>query len=178
MSTLNLKSISLIVLIAVLAWPLFLKTCNARKERQWRAKKNTTTSSFEKKARGSSSPALLMRHNYIETEEKAEKSGGKSSVFNVLDYGAEGDGKADDTKVSLKEITLTYYIFCYFCFINYHRSWLIWILKMRQAFETAWEAACKVKASTIVVPTGSVFLVKPISLIGPCEPDIVFQVTF
>ncbi|KAG2383801.1 Polygalacturonase protein [Vigna angularis] len=65
-----------------------------------------------------------------------------SATFNVLDYGAKGDGHADDTK----------------------------------AFEGAWEAACKVEGSTMVVPSGSVFLVKPISFSGPnCEPNIVFQ---
>ncbi|CAJ1946699.1 unnamed protein product [Sphenostylis stenocarpa] len=65
-----------------------------------------------------------------------------SATFNVLDYGAKGDGHADDTK----------------------------------AFEEAWEAACKVEGSTMVVPSGSVFLVKPISFSGPnCEPNIVFQ---
>ncbi|KAK7271665.1 hypothetical protein RJT34_27750 [Clitoria ternatea] len=65
-----------------------------------------------------------------------------SSTFNVLNFGAKGDGHADDTK----------------------------------AFEEAWVAACKVEASTIVVPSGSVFLVKPISFSGPnCQPNIVFQ---
>ncbi|PON84212.1 Glycoside hydrolase [Trema orientale] len=49
-------------------------------------------------------------------------------------------------------------------------------MQKRQAFEAAWEAACKVKASTLTVPSGSVFLVKPISFSGPnCQTDIVFQ---
>ncbi|XP_027359286.1 polygalacturonase At1g48100 [Abrus precatorius] len=65
-----------------------------------------------------------------------------STTFNVLDYGAKGDGHADDTK----------------------------------AFEDAWVAACKVEASTMVVPSGSVFLVKPITFSGPnCQQNIVFQ---
>ncbi|KHN27443.1 Polygalacturonase [Glycine soja] len=63
-----------------------------------------------------------------------------ATTFNVLDYGAKGDGHADDTK----------------------------------AFEDAWAAACKVEGSTMVVPSDSVFLVKPISFSGPnCEPNIV-----
>ncbi|KAL2335705.1 hypothetical protein Fmac_016918 [Flemingia macrophylla] len=67
-----------------------------------------------------------------------------SNTFNVLDFGAKGDGHADDTK----------------------------------AFEEAWAAACKVEGSTMVVPSGSVFLVKPISFSGPnCEANIVFQIT-
>ncbi|KAL8124331.1 hypothetical protein AgCh_012110 [Apium graveolens] len=65
-----------------------------------------------------------------------------NTVFNVLDYGAKGDGATDDSK----------------------------------AFEAAWVDACKVEASTMMVPSGYVFFVKPISFSGPnCEPNIVFQ---
>ncbi|CAK9156888.1 unnamed protein product [Ilex paraguariensis] len=70
---------------------------------------------------------------------------GKASTttFNVIDYGAKGDGTTDDTK----------------------------------AFEAAWASACKVEASTMVVPSGSVYLVKPISFSGPnCGSNIIFQV--
>ncbi|KAK6928351.1 Glycoside hydrolase, family 28 [Dillenia turbinata] len=70
--------------------------------------------------------------------------GGKrnSTTFNVLDYGAKGDGKADDTK----------------------------------AFQATWAAACKAEESTMVVPSDSVFLVKPISFAGPnCTSNILFQ---
>lgn len=46
-----------------------------------------------------------------------------------------------------------------------------------QAFQAAWAAACKVKGSTIAVPSEFIFLVGPISFSGPyCEEDIVFQV--
>ncbi|CAK9169932.1 unnamed protein product, partial [Ilex paraguariensis] len=45
------------------------------------------------------------------------------------------------------------------------------------AFEAAWASACKVEASTLVVPSGSVYLVKPISFSGPnCGSNIIFQV--
>ncbi|XP_071731129.1 polygalacturonase At1g48100-like [Rutidosis leptorrhynchoides] len=65
-----------------------------------------------------------------------------STIFNVLHFGAKGDGTSDDTK----------------------------------AFEAAWLSACELEASTMVVPKGSVFLVKPISFSGPnCESNIVFQ---
>lgn len=36
-----------------------------------------------------------------------------------------------------------------------------------QAFETAWAAACKVEASTIIVPAEFTFLVGPVSFSGP-----------
>ncbi|CAI9265553.1 unnamed protein product [Lactuca saligna] len=65
-----------------------------------------------------------------------------STIFNVLNFGAKGDGTSDDTK----------------------------------AFEAAWFAACKLEASTMVVPKGSVFLIKPISFSGSdCQPNIIFQ---
>ncbi|CAN8299829.1 unnamed protein product [Cochlearia groenlandica] len=68
--------------------------------------------------------------------------GGSSGTFNVLDYGAKGDGKSDDSK----------------------------------AFEDAWKEACKVAASTLLVPSDSLFLVGPVSFMGEeCKENIVFQ---
>ncbi|KAL7140784.1 hypothetical protein ABFS83_08G010100 [Erythranthe nasuta] len=86
---------------------------------------------------------------------KNQKSGGGGTInasinaistagatFNVLKYGAKGDGIADDTN----------------------------------AFGGAWADACKVQGSVMLVPSGSVFLVKPISFSGPnCMSNIVFQ---
>ncbi|KAL1538558.1 polygalacturonase-like protein [Salvia divinorum] len=44
------------------------------------------------------------------------------------------------------------------------------------AFEQAWADACKVQGSTVVIPSGSVFLVKPVAFSGPnCQSNIVFQ---
>lgn len=39
-------------------------------------------------------------------------------------------------------------------------------LLMLQAFEDAWNEACKVAASTLLVPSGSTFLVGPVSFLG------------
>ncbi|XP_037427855.1 polygalacturonase At1g48100-like isoform X2 [Triticum dicoccoides] len=45
-----------------------------------------------------------------------------------------------------------------------------------QAFEAAWAAACKVEASTVLVPPELEFLVGPISFSGPnCKPNTIFQ---
>lgn len=41
-------------------------------------------------------PASMNNYNFA--PEKI--SGHNSAIFNVLDYGAKGDGRADDTKVS------------------------------------------------------------------------------
>ena len=45
-----------------------------------------------------------------------------------------------------------------------------------QAFLDAWAAACKVEASTTVVPSDYEFLVGPIFFMDPCQPNIVLQV--
>uniref|UniRef100_A0A0D9WK49 Pectate lyase superfamily protein domain-containing protein n=1 Tax=Leersia perrieri TaxID=77586 RepID=A0A0D9WK49_9ORYZ len=66
----------------------------------------------------------------------------QNTVFNVVDFGARGDGVTDDT----------------------------------QAFEAAWAEACKVEASTVLVPSELEFVVGPISFSGPyCKPNILFQ---
>jgi hypothetical protein len=57
-------------------------------------------------------------------------------------------------------------------------SWLTWCYDATQAFQAAWAAACKVEASTLIVPAEYVFLVGPISFSGPyCQANIVFQVS-
>ncbi|KAJ9554424.1 LOW QUALITY PROTEIN: hypothetical protein OSB04_018469 [Centaurea solstitialis] len=44
------------------------------------------------------------------------------------------------------------------------------------AFQAAWADACKVEASTMIVPSGYQFLVGPISFSGPyCQRNILFQ---
>ncbi|KAL9226349.1 hypothetical protein vseg_002173 [Gypsophila vaccaria] len=65
-----------------------------------------------------------------------------SSTFNVLSFGAKGDGVTDDSK----------------------------------AFVGAWEAACKVTGATVEVPSGYSFFIKPITLQGPCMPQLVLQI--
>ncbi|KAL6139590.1 hypothetical protein ACLB2K_057894 [Fragaria x ananassa] len=150
MRTFKLSSLAWIMLIAFSIWSSsLLESCEARKGKhyQWRKHRG------EKRGNGGRRPhhhhpsghsvSALRSDNYI-TEEDTEVSAAQKSgaVYNVLDYGAKGDGKADDTK----------------------------------AFMAAWAAACKVQASTVTVPSGSVFLVKPISFSGPnCQTDNVFQ---
>ncbi|XP_054784854.1 polygalacturonase At1g48100-like [Prosopis cineraria] len=110
----NLNTFRLIFLIALCVWCSSFETCNGRE-------------------------GVMIRSSYW----RKLKAASGSSTFNVLDYGAKGDGKADDTK----------------------------------AFQQAWAAACNVKGSRVLVPSGSVFLVKIISFKGgTCQPNIFFQV--
>jgi len=51
------------------------------------------------------------------------------------------------------------------------------VVTILQAFEAAWASACKVEASTMIIPPDYIFLVGPISFSGPyCQANIVFQV--
>ncbi|KMS97400.1 hypothetical protein BVRB_6g155490 [Beta vulgaris subsp. vulgaris] len=64
------------------------------------------------------------------------------TTFNVLSFGAKGDGATDDSKALLK----------------------------------AWEAACKVQGATLEIPSGYKLFIKPITLQGPCMPQLVLQI--
>ncbi|KAL0014340.1 hypothetical protein SO802_001409 [Lithocarpus litseifolius] len=129
MNRFNLKDLTLILFIAFSVWSSSFENCCAREGRQyWRQS-------------GKAAPASVL----VKKPKGYNHAGGRmlsSAIFNVLDYGAKGDGQTDDTK----------------------------------AFEAAWAAACKVEASTMVVPSGSVFFVLPITFSGAsCEQNIVFQ---
>ncbi|KAG8635001.1 hypothetical protein MANES_17G113400v8 [Manihot esculenta] len=149
----NLENISLITILIILlfVWSSRFEPCHARQGKYWRQSKTAPADSQflqKEKLHGvshhhSSSLTKFMDSYYISPDETMETHKGQSSAtFNVLDYGAKGDGHTDDTK----------------------------------AFEAAWAAACNVEASTIVVPSGSIFLLHPISFSGPnCAENIVFQ---
>ncbi|KAF5746583.1 polygalacturonase [Tripterygium wilfordii] len=66
----------------------------------------------------------------------------QSTVFNVLSFGAKGDGVSDDS----------------------------------QAVVAAWKAACNVSGATLQIPAKLKFLMNPITLQGPCMPQLLFQV--
>ncbi|KAL3819253.1 hypothetical protein ACJIZ3_005158 [Penstemon smallii] len=66
----------------------------------------------------------------------------KSSVFNILTFGAKGNGVSDDSKALLG----------------------------------AWNSACKVTRATVEIPSGIKFLIKPITLQGPCMPNLILQI--
>ncbi|KAL1327531.1 hypothetical protein HN51_037581 [Arachis hypogaea] len=179
----SLKSFTYIFLIAILIWCSNFESCIARRGRHWRHNNNRAFSSslMKKKVKnygnhnnnggGSNSkpkpkspsssssspkstpppykitpslPPRIPNPDYPPSPPTKgyNKGGSSSTTFNVLDFGAKGDGNCDDTK----------------------------------AFEAAWAAACKVEASTMVVPADYTFYVGPISFSGPyCKPSIVFQ---
>ncbi|KAL2547143.1 Pectin lyase-like superfamily protein [Forsythia ovata] len=66
----------------------------------------------------------------------------QSGVFNILSFGAKGDGVSDDSKALL----------------------------------AAWKTACKVTGAVVEIPSEFKFVIKPITLQGPCMPHLVFQI--
>ncbi|KAK9277298.1 hypothetical protein L1049_006838 [Liquidambar formosana] len=66
----------------------------------------------------------------------------RSTIFNVLSFGAKGDGVCDDSNALL----------------------------------AAWNAACKVPYATVGIPSKFKFLIKPITLQGPCMPHLALQI--
>ncbi|OMO78245.1 Glycoside hydrolase, family 28 [Corchorus capsularis] len=174
MSGLSFKSLTFMFLIAFLVWSSSFETCIARRGRHWRQGRYAAASSLSKKKgkshghhnshnggsktkpphKNAPSPPSPSPQPKAPSPPKEKgsppvpslpppyNSGKQSAVFDVLDFGAKGDGQTDDTK----------------------------------AFQAAWEGACKVEASTVVVPQEFVFLVGPISFSGPyCQANIVFQ---
>ncbi|ONI30434.1 hypothetical protein PRUPE_1G251200 [Prunus persica] len=182
MSEFSFRSLTFMLLIALLVWSSNFEACMARRGRHWRQSRAASASSVSKKKGKGSHGGGSSHHNSggISGSKPKSPSHNKapspshnkapspshnkapsppqlpkprddtppstphkgSSSFNVLDFGAKGDGSTDDTK----------------------------------AFQAAWAAACKVEASQIIVPAAYKFLVGPISFSGPyCQPNILFQ---
>ncbi|ESQ29432.1 hypothetical protein EUTSA_v10023404mg [Eutrema salsugineum] len=175
----RLRSITMMILMTILVWSVTLETCIARKGRHWRhhhsrSSSSSLSDSLSSKKAKSHENSHNNSHSYKSKPKPKQKPKLKTSPpksgspvlpqppqvqppppsplplqplegsqeFNVLDFGAKGDGMTDDT----------------------------------EAFESAWASACKVEASTMIIPSDYIFLVGPISFSGPyCQPNIVFQ---
>ncbi|XP_050224732.1 polygalacturonase At1g48100 [Mercurialis annua] len=151
MAHFNLGKFSqIMILIVLFLCSSIYETCHARESKQWNQRKNVYMIKEKDYYDGVNrhprhhhgrSLSNFKGSDYIWSDEKGQNVQ-NVATFNVLDYGAKGDGHTDDT----------------------------------QAFEAVWEAACKVEASTIIVPSPSIFLLHPISFSGPnCADNIVFQ---
>ncbi|CAK9172693.1 unnamed protein product [Ilex paraguariensis] len=164
MRGLSLRRLTFMVSIAFIVWCSSIDTCSARRGMHWRQSRSASTSLYKKKGKhqdssqhhsnGSKSkpkapppnapspPPPKPKEEIPPTPPNNGYNHGPSTTFDVLDFGAKGDGITDDTK----------------------------------AFQDAWAAACKVEASTVIVPSDFEFLVGPISFSGPyCQRNIVFQ---
>ncbi|KAJ8759008.1 hypothetical protein K2173_003246 [Erythroxylum novogranatense] len=170
----SFRSFTFMLFITVLVWSSSFDNCIARRGKYLRHSRANSASLYKKKGKSHSSSHYNNHHKGSKTKPPLPPPPKKaplppspkkaplpppspkppkedrprsppqqgSATFNVLDFGAKGDGKIDDTK----------------------------------AFQAAWGSACKVEASTMLVPAGYVFLVGPVSFSGPyCKPNIVFQ---
>ncbi|CAL0330994.1 unnamed protein product [Lupinus luteus] len=167
MSSLSFKCFfTHMLLITFLIWSSNFETCIARRGKHWTKKRDINASLLNKNGksghnkqhgggRKSKNPSHISTPSSprIPPSQEEEDSSsiqppkdyndGYSTTFNVLDFGAKGQGNTDDTK----------------------------------AFQSAWAEACKVEASTILIPADYVFYVGPISFSGLyCKPNIIFQV--
>ncbi|XP_047962057.1 polygalacturonase At1g48100-like [Salvia hispanica] len=119
---------------------------------------------------------LLLSENSIYIDAKSHKhrkqgkGGSKASPPPVAskDHGSEGEVlDGNDTSSVTKSST--------FSVLSYGAKG-DGVADDTNAFEEAWADACKVQGSTVLIPSGSVFLVKLVAFSGPnCQSNIVFQ---
>ena len=86
----NLKCLATIAFICVFVWSFSLENCHGREGRRWGAHRKTG--------------GYRHHHVHVDSEDvvgASLASEGGSGSFNVVDFGAKGDGKEDDTKVNL-----------------------------------------------------------------------------
>lgn len=108
MSGLSFRRLTFMLLFAFLVWSSSTGTCHARRGKHWRHSRAASASLSKKKAKSHGSGSH--HHGGSKSKSKApsppkqevtppppEKKG--SETYNVLDFGAKGDGDTDDTKV-------------------------------------------------------------------------------
>ena len=120
MRAFSLRSLTVMLLVAFLVWSCQTHTCNARMSKHRKQSKgaleslykregNNHGSSHQQTNAGKSKNKVESPKAPVPPETKPKKDGvtttpkkdysGLSTVFNVIDFGATGDGTRDDTKV-------------------------------------------------------------------------------
>lgn len=104
----TIRGLTLLLLVSLLIWSGTFGTCNARRGKHWRQSRSSRTSMYKKKGKNHGSSH---QHNHGSRSKPKipppvapvpPKKGHISAViFDVLHFGAKGDGKTDDTKVTL-----------------------------------------------------------------------------
>lgn len=96
----------------------------------------------------------------------------KAGIFNVLNYGAVGDGKTDASKVFLYSYSLCFVHFCFHENI-YNEFDVLVLICTQKAFLKAWGDFCQATTGmpVFLVPGGKTFLVNPIMFEGPCKSN-------
>lgn len=121
------KSLTLVVFIAFLVWSSNFEACIARRGKHWRQNRDASASLSKKKGSHGGSknhhsgapPSPLPpkpKEEIVQTPPKKGPSAGDSAIFNVLDFGAKGNGETDDTKVP--SILPIFNLFSYYTMIR------------------------------------------------------------
>ncbi|KAL8142408.1 hypothetical protein V2J09_015440 [Rumex salicifolius] len=164
------KSLTFSLLITILLLGSSFGLCSARRGRHWRHGSSLSASLYKKKGKS---------HSSHSSSHHASKPKGKAPTYNPptptlppsqspspgqitpLPPPASQDPYKDSTSA--------------FSVLDFGAKGDA-ISDDTKAFESAWAAACKLEASTMIVPSGYRFLVGPISFSGPyCMSNIVFQ---
>ena len=115
----SFRGFTFMLLIVFLIWSSNFETCIARRGKHWRQSRAFSASLPKKKSKShgnshnnhhnagsklkppSSPQPTRQPKKGSSPPPKAYNGGGHSSIFNVLNFGAKGDGRTDDTKVKL-----------------------------------------------------------------------------
>ncbi|KAK4357520.1 hypothetical protein RND71_023130 [Anisodus tanguticus] len=176
MGGLNFRSFTFMFIVAFLVWSSNVEICNARRGKHWKQQTRASSASLYKKKgkyhgsnhhhksgskpkpKYSSPPASTPTNppskGYTPTNPPSKgytptnpPSKGYDNVPSTNIFNVRNFGAKGDGKTD-----------------------------DTKAFQAAWAAACKLEASTMIVPSQYVFLVGPISFSGPyCQHNIVFQ---
>ncbi|XP_043706686.1 polygalacturonase At1g48100-like [Telopea speciosissima] len=101
------RSLTFLLLICILVWCSSLELCTARRGRHWVDRRAASASLYKKKVKshgthgGSIMPKPLKPSKPKSPSPPPPSEGynnGHSTIFDVLDFGAKGDGATDDTK--------------------------------------------------------------------------------
>ncbi|KAK8665154.1 hypothetical protein V6N13_005328 [Hibiscus sabdariffa] len=173
MKSFSLRRLTFMFLVAFLVWSSSIETCIARRGKHWRQRRHAAAVSLYKKktkdhghGHGQGQGLGQGHHNYHNGGSKPHKTTPPSpkpkvNVPSTPPPPQKGYGNGQQSKV---------------LDVLHFGAKGDGKTDDTKAFQAAWAAACKVEASTVVVPASYAFLVGPISFSGPyCQANIVFQ---
>ena len=101
----------------------------------------------------------------------------EQNIYNVVDFGATGNGTNDDSEVWL----ITFFLLINFCNLISDYVLMGIFMCVLNAVLRAWKSVCGRKMGTAVLkfPAGRTYLLKPLLFQGPCLSNhVLIQVNF